>query len=908
MGIIPDAVINLVLMVAFGIYCVMGLSFFIMGIVYMGDAGAIGSTGVYLIFLGLLMLIIGGIALWANMNSNWMVLFIIELINVALFLFLYILIVIVLMMATGTTDPVREATVETWNDVLPGLTLPGSNPDGDGSAASGTYCETQTEGTACADYYAASDAAPFQTNKCVMTEPITQMQGLNNCSMFGDLPPGYDSNDADYAGCSTLETVCKDCAKACMEAQISDVKANLEPASVFTLGLMGYLVIVVVWNNVMIEQDDIEGVTKMVGLVLNGLLLLLSFVMLIMGGIGAAKAADACPGTSSCVPSSMTMLILLGLATMVVAGITLAGVQTGNSMLIVVATMVMVFLAILMVLFALILGMSTGVVMDDMTYYYDTQYPKLRSALEKADNSYCQMSKADCTAAAMSSTAAPVMAGDPLAQITCEDGDPICITSMPFDSMWKQMHAAASLEANKESAPSWLADCKSTAICIYCTDVLLNVPTVSHGVLDPTAAVNPGAAGTGASCIANNYGTCCTGADGATDALCCSGAAGSCTITAGVPSAGFIQNAPGDSCTIGSSAACVVRAPNFNWRDALYGAKNSTTAWGTSNYVSMVADEDGVGPNLWADSFTGVCAPTSVSCTGTGGTMKVGNGATRCMGEVVTTELDYYVSPDEVAKNPECIAPVSVDSGNINYNKRCANSRAGDSVQNFVSGTDLNAGVSAVLANNDDLDCDTADPTSLGDVYEITPSTVWADIINNFTRFDTPAKEALPYCEEAVNDHVALDANCKEYSQQTDIEKNSFYANCDNCNNPFAPFTFSVPGPEVGYRQCLNFWYGHMGQCSGSSDACKDVFQTHADKAIHVEFMVAKSFGDENSRFCGYSDAGCKAKIKFDLESSMSTIGVIGGIFMAFFLGIIYCTLQAIKSYKGGDDDDDEDE
>ena len=48
------------------------------------------------------------------------------------------MIVIVLMMATGTTDPVREATVETWDTVLPGLTLPGSNPDGDGSAATGT--------------------------------------------------------------------------------------------------------------------------------------------------------------------------------------------------------------------------------------------------------------------------------------------------------------------------------------------------------------------------------------------------------------------------------------------------------------------------------------------------------------------------------------------------------------------------------------------------------------------------------------------------------------------------------------------------------------------------------------------------------------------------------------------------
>jgi hypothetical protein len=86
MGLIPDAVVNLVVTIAFAIYAVMGLAFFITGIVYMGDAGAIGATGMYLIFLGLVMLIIGGIATWANQNSNWMVLFIIELFNVALFL------------------------------------------------------------------------------------------------------------------------------------------------------------------------------------------------------------------------------------------------------------------------------------------------------------------------------------------------------------------------------------------------------------------------------------------------------------------------------------------------------------------------------------------------------------------------------------------------------------------------------------------------------------------------------------------------------------------------------------------------------------------------------------------------------------------------------------------------------
>ena len=78
--------LNMVLMVAFGVYCLMGLIFFIMGIVYMGDAGTIGATGIYMMALGIVMLIIGGIALWANNSSKWMLLFVIELINIALFL------------------------------------------------------------------------------------------------------------------------------------------------------------------------------------------------------------------------------------------------------------------------------------------------------------------------------------------------------------------------------------------------------------------------------------------------------------------------------------------------------------------------------------------------------------------------------------------------------------------------------------------------------------------------------------------------------------------------------------------------------------------------------------------------------------------------------------------------------
>merc|ERR1712224_53444 len=92
-----------------------------------------------------------------------------------------------------------------------------------------------------------------------------------------------------------------------------------------------------------------------------------------------------------------------------------------------------------------------------------------------------------------------------------------------------------------------------------------------------------------------------------------------------------------------------------------------------------------------------------------------------------------------------------------------------------------------IPTGNNALTCDTNVK-----VLEITPVDVWTDLVNNITRFDEPAKEALPYCEEAVNDYVALGSNCKEFSQQTTIEQDSFYSNCDNCNNPFAPFTFSV--------------------------------------------------------------------------------------------------------------------
>ena len=48
----------------------------------------------------------------------------------------------------------------------------------------------------------------------------------------------------------------------------------------------------------------------------------------------------ACPGVADCVPASVTVLVLLGVATVVVSGLIVFGVNSGNGMLVTVGTVV----------------------------------------------------------------------------------------------------------------------------------------------------------------------------------------------------------------------------------------------------------------------------------------------------------------------------------------------------------------------------------------------------------------------------------------------------------------------------------------------------------------------------------------------------------------------------------------
>merc|ERR1719316_1775550 len=197
-------------------------------------------------------------------------------------------------MATGTTDPIRRATDAGWKDTLKGLTAPGSDPLGEG-----IYCQVYG-GDACNTWYGPTGALSTSDTCAVgMDGQPSVAAALQNCTM---LHSGEVLGDT----CSDQYTNCDNCETACKEALITDLKEQILPASYFVFVLCFFLMIAVVWNNILIAGDGIEGISKILGLVINGIVVLFSFVLIILGGIAASSALDSCEAagmsTDGCVP------------------------------------------------------------------------------------------------------------------------------------------------------------------------------------------------------------------------------------------------------------------------------------------------------------------------------------------------------------------------------------------------------------------------------------------------------------------------------------------------------------------------------------------------------------------------------------------------------------------------------
>ena len=156
-------------------------------------------------------------------------------------------------------------------------------------------------------------------------------------------------------------------------------------------------------------------------------------------------------------------------------------------------------------------------------------------------------------------------------------------------------------------------------------------------------------------------------------------------------------------------------------------------------------------------------------------------------------------------------------------------------------------------------------------------------------------------------------------SSVPDGDAGFYMADCDSCNPGDSGREFIFDSPQSS-SYCLSFFVGHMEhvcKVNGGAATCQDEFWVSTDKESHVEYFVDSAYTTdgapdsgsaspgEATDFCDYSDEGCKAKIKDSIESAMSTVGIVVGSFVGFFIIIIYCTLQGIKIYRRSGSDDD---
>jgi hypothetical protein len=131
---------------------------------------------------------------------------------------------------------------------------------------------------------------------------------------------------------------------------------------------------------------------------------------------------------------------------------------------------------VFLVLVGMILGISSGTVMEDMSYYYDVNYPRLRNALESVDASYCRMTDEECLA--LVKDGVPVYPKDADGNVI--DGVP----PMTRESTWINQHAAVAKAANQDPHESWLDPCATTGVCVFCDTFFERVSSRPSGAVN----------------------------------------------------------------------------------------------------------------------------------------------------------------------------------------------------------------------------------------------------------------------------------------------------------------------------------------------------------------------------------------------------------------------------------------
>jgi len=466
-----DGCIQTLLFVCFAVYGLMGLGLVVMGAIYWGESGAVSTTAMSLFSLGVVMLIVTGISMYANNAESWTMMLIVQVINVGLFFWLTGMMVVCFMFALGYQDPAADLVRRDWKFMF--MNEAKDYNKGASGASSGLAVKS-----VCFEYVGAckaygssydvvvQDIGHTSSTHCMgtlkkngtvqltFTKANSQAHfnsASQKCSYFTDVS----------SQCGALSLSCAGCSIACQNYWISETRAGSETAAVFVMFLVVCVAATVTFNGIIGLDDDGElgGIKLQISVALNAITPILGFAMIVLVAIRLC--------TSSGYTSLLVVCLLLGILLFGFGGACLFGILKGNQFLIDLCSAFLTIFGYVLLVVGIALAVCTGAVMGDAQAQYDQNYPQMRAAVEAADATFCQIPTAQCKALMQKTS--------PSSVDKAFDGgahDP--------NALWDTQFLAIQTESSARNNPCY-ERCKSTAVCVACHDVFQGVDKKKTG-------------------------------------------------------------------------------------------------------------------------------------------------------------------------------------------------------------------------------------------------------------------------------------------------------------------------------------------------------------------------------------------------------------------------------------------
>ena len=384
-------VINLVLLITYAVYVLFGLMICILGVAYMSEiSGADKTAAGVCVASGLFMIITGAGAVFATLKKNWLIMFVVLIIDVILFVAMLGACMVGFAIATGVRDPVTRGVEEAFKteklreSAWPGIRELGKN-------------------------------APL---RCTSFS-----DSLKDAVYVKKIKDAKDGVEAVYAGNCTKASVvlghavagqCEHCWLDWKQHVVTKMKDNLWPATYACFALFFFVVISICLNIFMAdnynpdEEDDDEdaadkwapdGIVKIISLVFTGLVGLFGLLLTIFGIVAynELSSGGGCPEGQDCTSWAVIGIVVLGLFFLILAGLNIAAVMMGGAigkLLVRLLVLIWFVLGFVLLLVSICFAIVAGAI-SSINEQYDLNFAKVREQANQADDGICPTSMSD---------------------------------------------------------------------------------------------------------------------------------------------------------------------------------------------------------------------------------------------------------------------------------------------------------------------------------------------------------------------------------------------------------------------------------------------------------------------------------------------------------------------------------